>query len=83
VDDEGRRQPLLAIYSTSALALAGAEAVGGGAHENLGMMRLIAPIRTIDVRLPAGLCADIDTPDAARAHGIVLEQELEGAHRGI
>ena len=62
VDDDGRRQPLLAVYSTAGLALAGAEA--RGSLENLGMMRLIAPLHLIEVPVPSALCADIDTPDA-------------------
>lgn len=76
VDDDGRRQPLLAIYSTAALALAGAEA--NGTLENLGMMRLIAPIHLIEVHVPSELCADIDSPAAARAHGITLGEVLVG-----
>lgn len=76
VDDDGRRQPLLAIYSTAALALAGAEARG---HlENLGMMALIAPIHLIEVPVPSALCADIDSPEAAAAHGIQLTEVLLG-----
>jgi len=76
VDDDGRRQPLLAIYSTAALALAGAEA--RGSLENLGMMRLIAPIHLIEVPLASELCADVDTPEAAAAQGIALPGVLLG-----
>lgn len=76
VDDDGRRQPLLAVYSTAALALAGAES--RGSLENLGMMRLIAPIHLIEVRVPTALCADIDTPEAAAQHGIEMPGVLLG-----
>ena len=76
VDEDGRRQPLLAVYSTAALALAGAEA--RARLENLGMMQLIAPIHLLEVRLPAGMCADIDTSDAAARHGIALPGVLIG-----
>ena len=76
VDEDGRRQPLLAIYSTAALALAGAEA--HHSLENLGMMRLIAPIHLIEVPLPSALCADVDSPEAAAAHGIALPGVLLG-----
>lgn len=76
VDDDGRRQPLLAIYSTASLALAGAEA--RGTLENLGMMRLISPIHLLEVPVPSGLCADVDTPAAARGLGISVEEALIG-----
>lgn len=76
VDDTGRRQPLLAIYSTAALALAGAES--RDSLEHLGMMRLIAPIHLIEVSLPSALCADIDTPQAAAEHGIEMPGVLVG-----
>lgn len=76
VDDDGRRQPLLAIYRTSALALAGEELRGSLA--NLGMLRLIAPIHLTEVPLPSALCADIDTAEAAHAHGITLPGVLVG-----
>ena len=77
VDENGRHQPLLAVYSTAALSLAAAES--RGSLENLGMMRLVAPIRLLEVRLPAGLCADVDTPEAARALGIDTPGVLVGA----
>jgi molybdopterin-guanine dinucleotide biosynthesis protein A len=70
VDENGRRQPLLALYNTAALGLAGAEARSRGNLENLGMTALVAPILTLDLRVPAGLCTDVDTADDARALGI-------------
>lgn len=73
VDEHGRRQPLLAVYNTAALALAGAEARSRSTLENLGMFALIAPILTIDLRLPPGLCADVDTHDDARDLGLLAE----------
>lgn len=73
VDEHGRRQPLLAVYGTAALALAGAEARSRGVLSNLGMSALTAPIRTIDLPMPGGLCADVDTAADARGFGIVAE----------
>lgn len=70
VDEQGRRQPLLAVYDSAALARAAAEA---GPLENLAMSALIGRIPLLEVRLPAGLCADVDTPDDARALGIAAE----------
>lgn len=80
VDGEGHRQPLLAVYSTAALALAGAEARSSGSLENLGMHALTAKIMLVEVPLPAGLCADVDTPEAAHNYGIEITERRELVH---
>lgn len=74
VDETGRRQPLLAVYNTAALWLAGAEARSRGTLENLGMSALVAPILSLELSLPPGLCADVDTADDAHALGIGLQE---------
>lgn len=66
VDDDGRRQPLLALYRTAALAEALRrlrEASGG--LEDLSMRRLLAALDLVEVPLPSVLCADIDSADDA------------------
>ncbi|WP_288466025.1 molybdenum cofactor guanylyltransferase [uncultured Curtobacterium sp.] len=67
VDEDGRRQPLLALYRSSALR----EAVRAlGDPTDAAVRRLTAGLRLVEVRLSAGLCADVDEPaDAARVTG--------------
>lgn len=67
VDDDGRRQPLLALYRSAALRNA-VHALGD--PEGAAVRRLTSGLRLVEVPLPAGLCADVDAPaDAARATG--------------
>ncbi|WIB27884.1 NTP transferase domain-containing protein [Curtobacterium sp. MCSS17_015] len=63
VDPGGRRQPLLAVYRTAALAAAVA-ALDGTGHGPAGasMRELLAGLRLVDVPLSDALTADIDTP---------------------
>ncbi|WP_042723870.1 molybdenum cofactor guanylyltransferase [Curtobacterium sp. B18] len=66
VDDDGRRQPLLALYGTAALR----EAVeslraDAGTLAGTSMRRLLAPLDLVEVAVPSALCADVDDPDAA------------------
>lgn len=68
VDEDGRRQPLLALYRTEALgdALDRLREASGGL-EDLSMRRLLAALDLVEVPLPSVLCADIDSAeDAAR-----------------
>lgn len=67
VDEDGRRQPLLALYRSSALR----EAVQAlGDPTDAAVRRLTAGLRLVEVLLAAGLCADVDEPaDAARVTG--------------
>lgn len=67
VDEDGRRQPLLALYRSSALR----EAVRAlGDPTDAAVRRLTAGLRLVEVLLSAGLCADVDEPaDAARVTG--------------
>lgn len=60
VDEDGRRQPLLALYRTSALRRAIRDA---GDPEGMSMRRLLAPLDLLEVPLPGALCADVDEPD--------------------
>lgn len=68
VDEDGRRQPLLALYRTEALgdALDRLREASGGL-EDLSMRRLLAALDLVEVPLPSVLCADIDSAeDVAR-----------------
>ena len=71
-DSSGRVQPLLGVYSSVSLARAIANV---GSLENASMHRLIGSLVLCRVQLADPLCADIDTPLAARNHGIDLARE--------
>lgn len=62
VDDDGRRQPLLALYRSTALrtAVDSLDEVVGAS-----LRRLTAPLTLVEVPVPSALCADVDTPDDA------------------
>lgn len=72
-DAAGRVQPLLAIYSASALARAIAES---GELTNASMRSLISRMLLCQVLLSDALCADIDTPTDAERHHVDLSSEL-------
>lgn len=71
VDESGHRQPLLAIYRTSALlgALGGALAAP---LAGLSVTRLLVGLDVVEVPVPDRFCADVDTPADAHRHGIDL-----------
>jgi molybdopterin-guanine dinucleotide biosynthesis protein A len=73
MDDEGNTQPLLAIYDTTALTAAALRAEAAGPLAGASMRALLAPLVLCRVSVPDGLCADIDTPEAALRHGIHLD----------
>ncbi len=62
VDDDGRRQPLLALYRSAALRSAVAAL---GTVEGASLRRLTGPLDLVEVPVPSALCADVDTPDDA------------------
>lgn len=65
VDEDGRRQPLLALYRSDALRAA-VRALGD--PTGAAVRRLTADLRLVEVPLPTALCADVDEPaDATRA----------------
>ncbi|ARC58409.1 Molybdenum cofactor guanylyltransferase [Frondihabitans sp. 762G35] len=69
VDDEGHRQPLLALYRSAPLRASLAEHAAAGTLENLSMRRMLAPLDLVDTPLPTDLTADVDTPDDAARLG--------------
>ncbi|MDB6427147.1 molybdenum cofactor guanylyltransferase [Curtobacterium sp. 20TX0008] len=65
VDEDGRRQHLLALYRSDALRAA-VRALGD--PTGAAVRRLTDGLRLVEVPLPAALCADVDEPeDATRA----------------
>ncbi len=65
VDEDGRRQHLLALYRSDALRAA-VRALGD--PTGAAVRRLTGGLRLVEVPLPAALCADVDEPeDATRA----------------
>jgi len=68
VDSEGRRQPLLGVYRTEALASAVRER--GSDIQNLSVRALLSPLDLADVPVPPGSTDDIDTWTDAAGFGI-------------
>jgi molybdopterin-guanine dinucleotide biosynthesis protein A len=69
VDDDGRRQPLLAVYRLSALRRLLATA---GDTDGLSLRRLLDPLALAEVHVASAVLADVDTAEAAARHGIAL-----------
>ena len=74
MDDTGTAQPLLAIYDTAALTTVARRAEAASPLAGTSMRALLAPLVLCHVRMPDALCADIDTPEAAQRHGILLDR---------
>lgn len=69
-DEDGRTQPLLAVYRAGPLRAAMAELSGGGGLADRPMRQLVARLDLLPLRLPARVADDVDTWDAARSWGI-------------
>lgn len=65
-DPDGRRQPLLGCYRTSALR----EAVRRIDVNGASVRELLEPLTLATVGFPHALCADVDTPADAERHGL-------------
>ena len=74
VDDDGRRQPLLAIYRAAALR----EALSGFDPVDASMRRLLAGLRLVEVTVPSELVDDVDTPADVRRLGVTRPASLDG-----
>lgn len=68
--DNGRQQPLAAIYPLAALRLAVDAARRANRLQNASVFSLLANVNIIECVVPLGLAADIDTWQDARAEGI-------------
>ncbi|ROQ38419.1 molybdopterin-guanine dinucleotide biosynthesis protein A [Frondihabitans sp. PhB188] len=71
VDDDVRRQPLLALYRRAALDDRLAALSSSVGLANLSLRRMLDGVELIDVAVPTELCADVDTVDDARRWGVV------------
>ncbi|WP_210481576.1 molybdenum cofactor guanylyltransferase [Naasia sp. SYSU D00948] len=67
VDEERRRQPLLAIYREDALRRA---LTGLGDLAGLPLRRVLDRLAIVEVPLPSELCSDVDTAEDVRRLGI-------------
>lgn len=70
VDDDGRRQPLLALYRTAAVHDRLASLRADGPLEGLSLRRLLAGLGVVEASVASELCADVDTPEDAVRLGV-------------
>ncbi len=68
--DDGRDQPLAALYRTDHLAAAVDAVLARGSADNLSMRSLLASVRTRPVPVPPGTTHDVDTWQDARELGV-------------
>uniref|UniRef100_UPI00293E99C6 NTP transferase domain-containing protein n=1 Tax=Clavibacter sp. MX14-G9D TaxID=3064656 RepID=UPI00293E99C6 len=77
-DPDGRAQPLLALYRAAPL-VAALEAIDRATGvDGVALRRVLDALgadRVAHADLPARLCADVDTPDDARAHRLRLPDD--------
>lgn len=78
VSADGRRQPLLGLYSTHALQRCVAEARQRGTLENASVFGLLARLEVREVSVPGGSTDDVDTWDDAAALGVSGPPEGQG-----
>ncbi|MET4135222.1 NTP transferase domain-containing protein [Pseudarthrobacter sp. PvP090] len=84
VSSDGRRQPLVGLYSTAALQRCVADARQGGGLENASVFALLARLELREVSVPKGSTDDVDTWDDASALGVTGPPEgrgFDGRHR--
>jgi len=77
VSVDGRKQPLLGVYSTAALERKVAEASSGSGLTDSSVFRLLARLNLLDVDVPAGATDDVDTWEDATALGIDYDLEAD------
>ncbi|GAA0957309.1 molybdenum cofactor guanylyltransferase [Frigoribacterium faeni] len=70
VDDDGRRQPLLALYRTAAVHTRLTSLRADGPLEGLSLRRLLAGLGVVEASVASELCADVDTPEDAARLGV-------------
>ncbi|UVJ40418.1 molybdenum cofactor guanylyltransferase [Arthrobacter sp. CJ23] len=70
VSADGRKQPLLGLYSTAALEREIAAAHGSGGLVNASVFGLLARLELLPVPVPSGSTDDVDTWEDAAALGI-------------
>jgi molybdopterin-guanine dinucleotide biosynthesis protein A len=78
VSEDGRRQPLVGLYSTAVLQRAAGELAAQGTLINGSVRALLASLDLKPVAVPAGSTADVDTWDDAAALGVAGPDPLGG-----
>lgn len=78
VSSDGRRQPLVGLYSTGALLRSAARLAANGSLINASVRALLASLDVQPVAVPAGSTADVDTWDDAAALGVTGRDPLSG-----
>jgi molybdopterin-guanine dinucleotide biosynthesis protein A len=78
VSPDGRRQPLVGLYSTTGLQHRTADAARRGALENASVFALLASLEVREVRVPEGSTDDVDTWDDATALGVTRPPDRLG-----
>lgn len=68
--DDGRDQPLAALYRSADLAASIGAVLARGSADNLSMRSLLATVRSRPVPVPRGTTYDVDTWNDARALGV-------------
>jgi len=81
--DDGREQPLAAIYNTSELKRACHELAGRDALVNGSVRALLANLDVQRVTVPAGSTSDVDTWGDAAALGIAAGSQSEDQDRSV
>jgi molybdopterin-guanine dinucleotide biosynthesis protein A len=83
IDSSGRRQPLAAIYSRSALAAAVADLRASGTLDGASMRALTSSLELLERTAPPGSTRDVDTWGDAAEFGIErpIEQPLADVTR--
>jgi len=70
VDEDGRSQPLLAIYRTAALTARFGALSQVGTLEGMSLRRLLDGLDLLEIPVDGDLCADVDTHEDARRLGV-------------
>lgn len=73
IDADGMRQPLAAIYATTALTASASAHAADHSLEGLSMRRLITALTLTPVRVSRGETDDVDTWDDARRLGVTMQ----------
>jgi molybdopterin-guanine dinucleotide biosynthesis protein A len=81
ISEDDQIQPLVGLYSSSALAASAQHHRDAGDLANLSVRALLAPLDLSHVRVPPGATDDIDTRADAERFGIQIPREMHSAAR--
>lgn len=74
IDDDGRRQPLLAVYRLESLLRLAGDTTD---LANRSLRSLLRPLHLTEIPVPSAFCTDIDTADDAREHDVILPRTTD------